>query len=106
MATRTPKVLADGQLPSSQTTLYTVPASTSVYVSMINIVNTNASPQSVDFWINASGSARRLFHVDGLAQYERIEFEAGLILETGDIIQAQTNTASAVDYVITGVTEV
>ena len=104
MATRSPKVLADGQLPSSKGTLYTAPSVTQVYVSMISIVNTGATAQTVTVYYKKSTS-RVLFTVDDLQQNERIEFKAGLILDTGDLIEGVTTTASQVDYVITGVKE-
>ena len=106
MASRTPQVLGEGQLPSAKGTLYTTPAATSAYVSLISIVNTGGSSQDVTVYANFSGTSRNLFHVDGLAQNERIDFEAGLILETGDLIEGVTTTATQVDYIITGVEEV
>ena len=103
--TRTPKILADGQLPSSKGTLYTVPAGTSVYLSKINILNTSATTQTVKIYIKPGGTSRFLVHVSGLEQYESIIYDGGLILETGDLVEGETTTASVVDYLIMGVTE-
>ena len=103
--TRTPKILADGQLPSSKGTLYTVPAATSVYLSKITIFNTNIVTQIVKLYINPSGTSRQLVYVKELEQYETIIYNGGVILETGDLIEGETTTASAVDYLIMGVIE-
>ena len=103
--TRTPKILADGQLPSSKGTLYTVPADTSVYLSKVTIFNTNIATQIVKLYINSSGTSRQLFHIAELEQYENIVYDGGVILETGDLLEGETTTASVVDYLIMGVIE-
>jgi len=103
--TRTPKILADGQLPSSKGTLYTVPASTSVYLSKITIFNTNITTQTVELYINPSGTSRQLIYITELEQYETIVYDGGVILETGDLLEGETTTVSVVDYLIMGVIE-
>ena len=105
MTTRIPKIFTDGQLPSSKGTLYTVPASTSVYISKIHILNTSATTQIVKIYIKPGSTSRFLIHVSDLEQYESIIYDGGLILETGDLIEGETTTASVVDYLIMGVTE-
>lgn len=105
--TFTTAVLADGQLPSSQGTLFTSPASTVTYVKRISLFNTNVASQTIDIWINVSGTARRWRRYI-LGQNESAELlEAGdaIVLEDGDTILATSTNASAVDYYICGVKE-
>jgi len=101
---KTPKLVAEGQLPAAKGTLYTVPGSTSLYLSKINITNTSTIHQTVEVWIKR-GTSRLLFHVEGLEQYETITYEGGLTLEAADLIEGNTITVSVVDYIITGVIE-
>jgi hypothetical protein len=103
--TRTPKVLAEGQLPSSKGTLYTVPANTTVYISMIRMTNTSATTQTVLIYYKPGSTSRLQFYVSGVEQYNTVEKSGGDILETGDLIEGYTTTASVVDYVIMGVEE-
>jgi hypothetical protein len=97
--------LADGQVPSTKGTVYTVPASTTAYVYNMRLCNTNAVAQDVDVWVNVSGTSRQIGRFS-LAQYESADvFTQPFHLSAGDLIEADTITASAVDYVITGVLE-
>lgn len=101
------KVLAEGQLPTSKTALYTVPASTVAYVKLFDMLNTNAAQQTIIIYLNTAGTSRSY----GRAILEINEFASVLSdsetieLQAGDTIEAQTTTASAVDYTITGVEE-
>lgn len=99
-----PKVLAEGQVASSKGTLYTVPASTSAYVRTITFYNSNAATQTLNFYLKPGATSRQIRKVT-LAQYESYEYTTPFMLETGDLIEADTTTASAVDYTITGIEE-
>lgn len=98
-------VLADGQIASTKGTIYTVPGATTAYIYNLRICNTNATPQDVDVWVNTSGTSRQIGRFS-LAQYESADvFSQPFHLSAGDLIEADTITATAVDYVITGVLE-
>lgn len=102
----TAKPLADGQLPTSKGTLYTVPASTSSYVKNIHLFNTSSTEQTILLYLNVSGTSR-LFRRIVLAENESsdvLDSEA-FLLEPEDLIEALTTTVSVVDYVIMGVEE-
>lgn len=102
------KTLADGQLAITQTVLYTVPALTTCYVKRFSIFNTNAAEQTVEVWINPSGSAARRWRRYVLAQNESADMlddSDALLLPPGAKIEARTTTASAVDYFVMGVEE-
>ena len=103
--TFTAAVLADGQVASAKGTLYTVPVSTIAYVYNIRLCNTNAVVQDVDVFLNTSGTSRQIARIS-LAQWESADvLSQPMHLAAGDLIEADTITASAVDYVITGVLE-
>lgn len=105
--TFTGKVMGEGQLPNTKGTLYTVPASTVAFVKRITLFNTNAAQQTINVYLNPGGTSRQ-WRKYVLEQYESAEvLEAGdaVILEAGDLIEADTTTAAAVDYVISGVEE-
>lgn len=100
----TPKVLAEGQVANTKTTIYTVPALTSAYVKYASFFNTSPTPQTVVLYINASGTSRVLRRAV-LAQNEQMIVDQPVTLETGDTLEAETTTASVVDYVVTGAEE-
>lgn len=99
-----PKVVAEGQVANSKGTLYTVPASTSFYCRSIHFYNSNAATQTLNLYLKPGSTSRQVRKIT-LAQYESYEIDTPFVLETGDLIEADTTTASAVDYVITGVEE-
>lgn len=107
MPTQTPKQLADGQLAATTGDLYTVPASTTSYITQIILVNTNTSVEEVNLYVLPSaGTARRIIPVDtqlqpGYALY----FDSRLVLDTADKIRGDTTTAAYVDYTIYGAEE-
>lgn len=106
MATRTFAALADGQLPSSKGTIYTVPASTIVLPTLLVMVQTSATPQTIEIWLNKTGASRRYLRIEGVVQYDRIELHfAGEVLEAGDLVEAASTTANVVDYTLSGVKE-
>jgi hypothetical protein len=103
------KTLADGQLPTTQTAIYTVPASTRAIIKSADFVNNIATVQAVQLWIKRSGgTSRRVCAVSNLSVDEKIEAVSdgeSWSLAAGDIIEGMTTTAAAVDYTITGAEE-
>lgn len=105
MATRTPKVLYEGQLANSKGTLYTVPASTKTYITSIRIFNTNVTTQTVRFYYKPGSTSRQITQ-DSVVQYGSVHTSTtGDVLEAGDLIEADTTTATAVDCIIMGIEE-
>jgi hypothetical protein len=99
-----PKILADGQLAATKSTIYTTPASNYAYVKFFSVFNTSASSQTVVVYVNATGTSRVIARVE-LAQYESariIDKDELLALEAGDLIEAQSSSGTSVDYVISG----
>ena len=93
--------------------VYTNPASTTAYVTLIVLHNTNTTAEDVELWNvpDSTGSVgtaadTNKFWADSLAANETVFVEVpkiGLVLEdTNDTIQAMTDTASKVTIQIFG----
>lgn len=105
--TFTAKVLAEGQLANSKGTLYTCPALTTAYVKFFSLFNTNAAGQTIIVYFKPGATSRKAWR-GVLAQNESariIDKDETVQLEAGDLIEGETTTAAAVDYVITGIEE-
>lgn len=96
--------LADGYLPTSKGTLYTVPGGARVYITDLTIFNINAAVQTVVLYVNRTGTSRIIGRAT-LTQNYMATLSGGLVLEAGDLIEGQTTTGSAVHYAISGVVE-
>lgn len=102
------KVLGDGQLATTKSTLYTVPTGTVAYVKRIAFFNTNVASQTIVVYIKPNATSRK-WRRYVLAQNEAVDLldhGDALILEAGDLIEAETTTATAVDYILMGVEEI
>lgn len=104
------KILAEGQLPSSKGTLYTVPTGGVAYVKWCSgHNNTVTDDEEVMFYVKKAGSTSR---VVGQATLDRGQSCRALSpgetweLSAGDAIEGQTTTATTIDYLITGVEEI
>lgn len=100
--------LADGQVATTTGTLYTVPASTVTVIKSASFFNTNAATQTLNVYITRSGGTRRQIEQFTLSQYDTAHLLANgetLVLSTGDVLEADTTTTTAVDYMITGATD-
>lgn len=97
--------LADGQLQTSKSTIYTVEARAGMRLNQINLFNDNAVAQTIILYIKRKGCGSRK-----LRQWVLNQNEAGTFLSAGehfsisvdDALEAETTTASAVDYLVTG----
>ena len=99
------KSLSDGQLANSKGTIYTVPGSTSTVIKLITLVNTNSTAEKVNLYFKANGgTSRRIIPEDMVLNpgYSLI-FDDGIFMETGDIIEADAETAAKVDFIVSGV---
>lgn len=98
------KVLAEGQLASSKTTIYTVPAATETAVQSASFCNTGAGDNTVIVYLKPGSTSRRIARVT-LATNEQLII-SDFTLEAGDLIEAQATNANEVDYIVTGATQV
>lgn len=103
--TFTPKVLADGQLATTKTVVFT--ATTATYVKSLTLFNDNAAEQTVLVYLKPGATSRkaRRFVLTQNEHANAIDPGEIILLESGDEIEAQTTTASAVDFVLMGVEE-
>lgn len=101
------KVLAEGQVASSKGTLYTVPANTVAYIKSLTVFNTNTTNETVIIYLKPGATSRkwRKYILTPDESADALDLVGPIILEAGDLIEAETTTASKVDYVITGVEE-
>ncbi len=108
MTTFTPKALADGFVANSVGAIVTAGAGViATYIKQITLGNINAAEQTINLYINYSGT-NRFWRRFVLAQYESADVLDGaqsILLGPNDSIQADTTTASAVAYVVSGVEE-
>lgn len=96
------KNLDSGQIASSLTTEYTVPASTVTELTNLLLYNTNTSTETITVAIN-NGSDRTIATVvlDTL-EYASLDL-SGVALTTGWIVKLGTTTASKVNFFLSGI---
>ena len=98
MATTDAKIY-NGTLADAKATLYTVPASTTLYVKAVSICNWTAALQTVDLWFDG---VIILFKLP-MPAYSSITVPFfDQILDTGDLIEGNSNAASKIDMYISG----
>ena len=99
--------LGDGQVATTWANIL-APSGQKMMVKSLDMVNTNAASQTVEMRITRSGSSARVWPRAVLEQNEAVKFLSDgevLVLSDGDVLQAQTTTATAVDWTATGATE-
>jgi len=98
------KVLAQGQLPNSKTTLYTCPALTQALITDGRIVNTGAADRTVNLYAKtAAGTSRRLIAKDlTLPPSVPYAIRGGQVIEAGGLIEGDASVAAEVDFYISG----
>lgn len=96
--------LADGKVPVTVGAIYT--ASSVALLKFVSFYNTSATQQTVNVHIRrgSAGATRRQLYRFTLSQYETATINETITLSSGDRFDADTTTASAVDYVISGAT--
>lgn len=97
------KPLADGQLPNSKGTLYTVPAATATNVRQMRISNVSGGTQTVTVYLNVTGTSRRVGRFVLSADQFADVFSEPVQLAAGDLLEGDATSAASVDYVIYGV---
>lgn len=94
--------LSDGQVPVAVAPLYT--AGSVAMLKFVSFFNTNATRQTVNVYIRRGVNRRQIYQFD-LGQYETATIDETISLSSGDRIDADTTTASAVDFIISGATD-
>lgn len=98
--------MAEGQLPNTKQTLYTVPGATSAVIKTISIAGSGTSA-TINLYIKkAGGTSRRIIPMDlPFGAKWLLETDEEYTLETGDKIEGDASVASSIDYSIHGVEE-
>lgn len=108
MSNYTPVRLYIGQPSTSQTTLYTVPSTTSLIVKQITICNTSTSSASISLNVvpfGGSASSANLVVSNYSVQANATQsLNLSQVLSTGDVISALQGTSGAITLIISGVT--
>lgn len=100
------KALADGQLPSSKGTLYTVPPGATTIIVTITLVNTDSAARTVDLYLNRTGTSRRIISKDlSIAAGNSLEHTTRHTMEAGDLLEGDASAATVVDYTVDGTEE-
>lgn len=103
--TFTVQVLADGQVASTPTALYTAASGVNVYIHNVNFVNVSGISQTVILYYQRT-TAREIGRAVLTTTGYRWEYlEHPLHLEAGDSILASATADLSVDYIVTGVEE-
>lgn len=99
-------LLANGQVASGATAMYTVPTGFRAVIDSIMYYNTSASANSVVTYINA-GTQRIIdtHSVDANGRYICIDNNAPLYLDAADILLASDGVGAEVNYHIFGTIE-
>ncbi len=102
MASLTIQALANGQLPNAKGTLYTCPAATSTIVKSIVLVNQDTVTHTVNLYFKRTTSRRLIPKSASLVTGGAGYLDEVVTLEAGDLIEGDADTASQVDYTISG----
>lgn len=105
------KALKQGQLPTSQTDLYTAPPASpgparAAIVKNMRFVNTSGSSVTINIWFKrlSGGTPYRVLTKDlSIAAGQLVVSNEELTLEPDDRIVGQASAATSVDYVFSGV---
>ncbi len=96
------QALANGQLPNAKGTLYTCPGATSAIVKAIVLVNQDTATHTVNLYFTRATSRRLIPKNAILAIGGAGYLETLITLEAGDLIEGDADTATQVDYTISG----
>lgn len=111
MAVYTEKKLAqNAENSTSETTIYTVPASTTTVVKQIIVANTTGSAANYSLSLvpsgGAAGAANRILAVVSHAANSTTIYNLSQVMATGDFISILQGTAAAITVTISGVEKV
>lgn len=102
-----PRNLANGTVPSSKTTVYTVPSGKYAIIRSIVVVPNNTVGLSVNLYANFGAGSRLLCPKDMyIPAGEFVEHDISITLEAGHVIEIASSSAGNADYVISGVESV
>lgn len=95
-------VLAQGQLPASAGTLYTVPAATSAIVKSIALVNTSAGSVTASLTVNGTGAANQILPPATILAGGWADYEGTITLAATNTISGVAGAGTSITYTIYG----
>lgn len=96
------RILFQGQLAASPTTIYTVGGGSAAIVKHVNVRETHpTASHPFTLWVNGTDDAHE-WQGATLAPDESLEFNGALALEEGSFIAASAGSAAVVSTVISG----
>jgi hypothetical protein len=98
----TAELLADWQAASSETTAYTVPASTWIYSGRLYAYNTHTADEVLKVYLHRSGGTSRLVSQHTLAANGGWVVVDGIDLGPADLLRLSSTSATEVNYVFSG----
>jgi hypothetical protein len=102
-----PKNLANGTVPSTKTTVYTVPSGKYAIIRSIVLVPNGTVGLSINLYANFGTGSRRLCPKDMyIAPGDFVEHDISVTLASGDILEVDSSSAGDADYIISGVESV
>lgn len=82
-------MIYNGEIPTVQAAIYTVPPQTTVRINLFRIVNENAGARTFTLFLNVSGTARAITPVDTeLAIGAAFDDLPEMVLQSGNTIEA------------------
>lgn len=97
------RVYGPAQPGTSETTLYTVPASTTLILRNIIIANTTGSAATFKMSIGADAAGTRLFSDFSVAANDVLEWTGFVVLAAAETLRAQQGTSGALTFTASGV---
>jgi hypothetical protein len=101
----TAKQLADGQIPTVKTVIYTCPTGAIAYVKTIICQNVGANTNTTALFLLPTVGASRTIAQVKLKANETLYFDEPLVLDATDAIQGLATNSLQVDYTIYGAEE-
>jgi hypothetical protein len=90
-------------LTASAATQYTVPAATSAILRSIHVANETATAATFTMSIGTDGAGKRLFMGCSVAANDVLDWSGFIVLNTAEVVQALSGTASALTLTTSGV---
>lgn len=97
------KVLAQGDLPGTVGTLYTVTSLYDGLVKNIVVCNHDSVTRTIDFFVNGTADSNRLCKTYSILAGKRLILPETITLDPGDTVRGNADSASKISYNIFGI---
>jgi len=96
------KKLAQGQLPATPGTLYTVPSSTTTIVKYIVLTNNTGTARTAQLFHDGTSASESILPAISIAAGGWAEFEGTICMEAADTLGGDSDAVSAITYTVYG----